>query len=315
MRTTLRRPMTAVAIAAALALTACGQDGTRTATADDSPAAAFPTTITTDAGAVRIAERPDAIVSLGATATEMLFAVGAGEQVKAVDEHSNYPAEAPTTELSSYEPNVESIIALGPDLVVVASDKGGLRQQLGAAGIPVLVLPAAAELDDVYEQLGQIGQATGHVEQAEEVAADVREQLERLAASAPKAKQPVTYYHELTPDYYSVTSSTFVGQVFGLLGMTSIADAAPGGTEENGGYPQLSAEYVVKADPDFIFLADTICCQQTPAAVAERPGWSGIAAVRNDRVIALNDDIASRWGPRIVELLDAAADALATLSS
>lgn len=316
MRTTLRRPITAVAVAAALALTACGQDtgADSAATAADNGTAAFPATVTTAAGDVRIEEEPEAIVSLGATATEMLFAIGAGDQVKAVDEHSNYPAEAPKTDLSSYEPNVEAIVALAPDLVVVANDKGDLGKQLGAADIPLMVLPAAATLDEVYEQFDQLGQATGHADEADEVAADVRDQLERIAASSPKPEQPVTYYHELTPDYYSATSATFVGQVFGLLGMTSIADKAPGGTSENGGYPQLSAEYIVKADPDVIFLADTVCCQQTPAAVAKRPGWSSIAAVKDDRVIPLNDDIASRWGPRIVELLEAAADALATMT-
>ena len=314
MRTTLRRPITAAAVAAALSLTACGQDVGSAARATDSGGAAFPTTVTTANGDVRIEDEPDAIVSLGATATEMLFAIGAGDQVKAVDEHSNYPTEAPKTDLSSYEPNVEAIIALAPDLVVVANDKGDLGKQLGAADIPLLVLPAAATLDEVYEQLGQLGQATGHPDEADDVATDVRTQLERIATSTPKPEQPVTYYHELTPDHYSATSATFVGQVFGLLGLTSIADKAPGGTSENGGYPQLSAEYVVKADPDIIFLADTKCCQQTPAAVAKRPGWSSIAAVENDRVIPLDDDVASRWGPRVVELLKAAADALATMN-
>jgi iron complex transport system substrate-binding protein len=316
MRTTLRRPITAAAFAAALALTACGQDADvgSAATAADNGTAAFPATVTTAAGDVRIEEEPDAIVSLGATATEMLFAIGAGDQVKAVDEHSNYPTDAPKTDLSSYEPNVEAIIALAPDLVVVANDKGDLGKQLGAADIPLLVLPAAATLDEVYEQFDQLGQATGHPDEADDVATDVRTQLERIAASTPKPDQPVTYYRELTPDHYSATSATFVGQVFGLLGLTSIADKAPGGTSENGGYPQLSVEYVVKANPDIIFLADTKCCQQTPAAVAKRPGWSSIAAVQNKRVIPLDDDVASRWGPRVVELLEAAADALATLN-
>lgn len=316
MRTTLRRSLTAVAVAAALTLTACGQADRAggPAAAADSGADAFPTTVTTAAGDVRIEEEPDAIVSLGATATEMLFAIGAGDQVKAVDEHSNYPADAPRTDLSSFEPNVEAVIALAPDLVVVANDKGGLGEQLGAVDIPLMVLPAAATLEEVYAQFAQLGQATGHPEEAAELAADVRSSLERIARETAKPEKPVSYYHELTPDHYSATSATFVGQVFGLLGMTSIADAAPGGTNENGGYPQLSAEYVVKANPDVIFLADTICCQQTAAEVAKRPGWSSISAVQNDRVIALNDDVASRWGPRVVELLEAAADALATMT-
>ena len=94
--------------------------------------------------------------------------------------------------------------------------------------------------------------------------------------------------------------------------MENIADAADGG---GGGYPQLSAEYVIRADPDLIFLADTKCCGQSPATVAERPGWNSITAVRRRGVIPLDDDVASRWGPRIVEYLRAIADAVSDVEA
>lgn len=310
MRTVLCRPFVALAAAAALALSGCGQDAGDLAQAP-APTAAFPVTVSTDNGKVTIGERPKAIVSLAVSATEMMFAIGAGEQVKAVDKYSNFPPEAPTTDMSAFEPNIEAIIALEPDLVVLDRDRGRLREQLAAVSIPAMLLPPAENLADVYDQFEQLGQATGHTHEAAKVAADVRGQLRAIAASAPKPAEPLTYYHELTPEYYSATSGTFVGQVFGLLGMTSIADSAPGGTSENGGYPQLSAEYILKADPDFIFLADTVCCQQSPASLAKRPGWSDLSAVKNGTVVPLNDDVASRWGPRIVELLRAAANALA----
>src|SRR5262249_19213198 len=108
--------------------------------------------------------------------------------------------------------------------------------------------------------------------------------------------------------YYSVTSKTFVGSLFSMLGLKNIAD--PSGTADTA-YPQLSAEVIVKADPDLIFLADTKCCGQSAATVANRAGWSGCSAVRNGRVIALDDDIASRWGPRVVDLLRAITEAVA----
>ncbi|MGH9283698.1 MAG: ABC transporter substrate-binding protein, partial [Acidimicrobiales bacterium] len=104
--------------------------------------------------------------------------------------------------------------------------------------------------------------------------------------------------------YFSATSKTFIGSVYALLGLENIADAADA---EGGGYPQLSAEYIVQADPDFIFLADTRCCQQSAASVAGRDGWGGIAAVRTGSVVALDDDVASRWGPRVVDFLEAVA--------
>ena len=115
-----------------------------------------------------------------------------------------------------------------------------------------------------------------------------------------------TYYYELDNTYYSVTSNTFVGQIFSLFGLSNIAD----GVEEGNDYPHLSAEVIVSADPDFIFLADTKCCGQTAETVAARDGWGTMKAVTSGKVIELDDDVASRWGPRVVELVQSIASAL-----
>ena len=120
----------------------------------------------------------------------------------------------------------------------------------------------------------------------------------------------MSVYHELGPDLYSVTSSTFVGRVYALFGLKNIADAADtGGT----GYPKLSAEYVVSQSPDIVVLADIKCCAQTPQTVAARPGWSHVAAVRTGTIVRIDDSIASRWGPRIVNFVRAVAGAVAHL--
>jgi iron complex transport system substrate-binding protein len=147
------------------------------------------------------------------------------------------------------------------------------------------------------------------VGQAQAEVSNIKAQIKQIVAATPKKSTPITYYFELEQDYYSVTSTTFVGQLLGLLGMKSIADAATGAAA-SGGYPQLSAEFIIKSNPNYIFLADTICCGQTPKKVDTRPGWSVLSAVKDDRVVGLNDDIASRWGPRIVDLLRTVADAL-----
>src|SRR5262249_14377104 len=130
--------------------------------------------------------------------------------------------------------------------------------------------------------------------------ATMKQQIDAISKST--RKQNATYYYELDQTYYSVTSTTFIGRVLGLLGLKSIADSAKGAAA-SGGYPQLSAEYILKADPDYVFLADTKCCKQSRATVAKRPGWSTLNAVRDGRVVPLDDDIASRWGPRVVDLL------------
>ena len=261
-----------------------------------------------------MASRPRAILSLSPTATEMLYAIGAGSQVKAVDSLSDYPPQAPRTKLSAYQPNVEAIVAEKPDLVVESGDTGQLTKRLAAFGIPVLELPAPAKLADEYTEFDQLGQATGHLAQAQQEVARLRTQLHQITAAAPHHAKPLTYYYELDQTYYSVTSSTFVGQLLALLGMKSIADRASGAAK-SGGYPQLSAEYVIKANPDYIILADTLCCHQDAASVAKRPGWSALAAVKAGHIIALNDDIASRWGPRVPDLLRTVETAIAKGSS
>jgi iron complex transport system substrate-binding protein len=300
-----RLPALAAAAVLAAACAACGSSQATGGTASPAPASAagsFPATVQAANGAVHIGSRPTAIISLSPTSTEMLYAIGAGGQVKAVDGDSDYPPQAPQTKLSGFQPNVEAIVGYKPDLVVVDGNTGGLIKSLAAFKIPVLELPAAAKLSDVYAQFDELGRATGHLAQAEQENMKIRSQLKQIAAAAPHHKAPLTYYYELDQTYYSVTSATFVGQLLHLLGMKSIADTATGAAAA-GGYPQLSSEFIIKANPDYIILADTVCCHQDAATVASRPGWSGLTAVKEGHIIALNDDIASRWGPRITDLL------------
>lgn len=311
MHATARRLLTTACLVAGATLPAgCSGSSSPAPPASSAPASAtFPVTVHTADGTVVIKSRPTAIVSLSPSATEDLYAIGAGAQVKAVDKYSDYPAGTPRTGLSELQPNIESIVALKPDLVVLADTADSLAARMKALSIPVLVLPAAARIADVYTEIDELGQATGHEQQALVLDASIRTQLTAIVASAPHRSSPLTYYYELSPDYYSITSDTFVGQLLRLIGLKSIADAASGAAK-SGGYPQLSSEFIVKADPDFVFLADTICCQQDAAVVAKRPGWAQTTAVRSHHVVPLNDDIASRWGPRIVDLLRTIADAV-----
>jgi iron complex transport system substrate-binding protein len=265
-------------------------------------------TIEADNGAVTLDEEPDAIVSLSATASESLFAIGAGEQVIAVDDQSNYPAEAPVTDLSGFEPNVEAIAGYEPDLVVAAYDPGGLVGGLEKLDIPVLLQDAAPDLDAAYEQIATLGEATGNGEGAETVVESMQTEIDELVASVPRAAG-ATVYHELGPDFFSATSETFIGSVYELFGLVNIADAAEGA--DAGGYPQLTGEYIVSESPDLIVLADTTCCDQTAETVSGRPGWDQIEAVQNGDIVEADDDIASRWGPRTVMFVELIAESLA----
>lgn len=270
--------------------------------------AAFPVTVTDDVGPVTIEERPEAIISLSAVATEMLFEIGAGQQVVAVDDQSNYPPEAPMTDLSGFTPNLEAILSFEPDLVIVTFDPGDLVAGLEAAGVPVVLFGAAVTIDDVYRQIEALGTATGNLEAAEDVNESIRSELDELVAESAGLGEDVTYYHEIDDTYYTVTSSTFFGEIYGLFGMINIADPA----DEDGsafGYPQLSAEFIVSQDPDILFLADTLY-GVSAESVAQRPGWDAMTAVQNGNIVELDSNVASRWGPRIVEFAESIATAL-----
>ena len=300
--------LVAVATAASLALAVAVAAGAPT-----TPVAAtqFPVTITTPAGKVTVRQRPRRIVSLSPTATESLFAIGAGRLVIAVDDQSDYPRAAPRTSLSGFTPNVEAIAAHRPDLVVIAYDPKGLASALRRLGITVVHHDGARTIAGAYQQIRQLGLVTGHAREAARLVRTMKARIDAIVARARPTARRLSVYHELTPDLYSATSKTFVGKVYEALGLRNIADAADSvGT----GYPQLSAEYVVSASPDLIVLADTACCGQSAATVAARPGWNRISAVRTGSIVRVHDSIASRWGPRLVDFFRAMSAALARLS-
>jgi len=305
----LRRSTPALLLTATLALTACGGDtsASRTPAPESSDAGAFPVTVAGAGGELILEEQPDSIVSLSATSTEMLFAIGAGDQVAAVDDTSNYPEEAPVTDLSAFTPNAEAIAGYEPDLVILSNDQNGIVDALDALSVPTLLLEAAATVDDTYAQLETLGDATGHAEEADEVIADVQDRIAAAVESVPDDAQGMRVYHELDPSFFSADSSTFIGSIYTLFGLENIADG-PG--EAAGGYPQLSPEYVVGQAPDLIVLADTKCCGQSAETVAQRPAFDTVPAVQEDRVLAADDDVASRWGPRIADFAEAVAGAL-----
>ncbi len=303
----LRLPLAVAAVAALLA-TGCAGDESPAQTTENPTSGDFPVTV----GDVTLAEQPTAIISLSPTVTEMLFAIGAGSQVVAVDEFSNYPPEAPTTDLSGYTPNPEAIAAYDPDLVVISAYAEELVPQLTSLGIPVHVAPdTAVTLDDVYQQIEELGALTGHRSEAEALVAEMSAEIEELVAQVPDREEPLTYFYELDDQLYTVTSESFVGTLFSMVGLQSIADEHD---VDGTGYPQLSVEIVLQSDPDVIFLADTKCCGQSVETVKARDGWDELTAVQQDRIVELDDDIASRWGPRIVELLRQAVDAVTQIS-
>lgn len=301
----------AALVVSALALTGCASDGEEArGGADSGGEGNFPVSVATGpAGSgqeLTLDERPERIVSLSPTATESLFAIDADDQVVAVDEYSYYPAEAPVDEgLSGYRTSVEAVLAHDPDLVVIAMEEDSLLQGMAAVDVPVLFMPPAANLDDAYAQIETLGAATGNVGGAAEVVRDMSREIGEAVQSVPAEIRDagLSYYHEVSSDHYSITDDTFLGTVYGQFGLESIAT----GDAE---YPQLNAEAIVGANPDLIFLANSTSESMTAEDVAARPGWSEITAVKEGRIEALDEDLASRWGPRLPEFFRSIAAVL-----
>ena len=296
--------LVALVLAAALAVFVSGAAGRTVAPGQ------FPVTIVTPTGKVTVSKRPTRIVSLSPSATESLFAIGAGAQVVAVDDQSDYPKNAPQTTLSGFTPNVEAIASYRPDLVVTSYNTRGLVESLERLRIPVIFHDAPKRFAGAYQQIRQLGLVTGRQAGAARVIRSMKTRIGRVVAAARGKAGRLSVYHELTPDFYSASSRSFVGQAYTALGLKNIADEADSaGT----GFPQLSAEYIVSSSPDLIVLADSICCGQKPSTVAARPGWDRISAVRTGSIVSVHDSIASRWGPRLVSFFRALSAALARL--
>ena len=259
------------------------------------PAAAAPKSF----NGVPLPKAAQRIVSLSDASTEDLFALGAGKQVVAADSFSTYPKAAPTTKIQALDPNAEAIATYRPDLVVISDNVRNISAQLAALKIPVLYLPAPKNLNGAYGQMQQLGAVTGRQAGAAQLVARLKQRVTRIVRSVKHTSQPITVYHELDQSGFSASSRTFIGQVYSLLRLKNIADRAPKG----GAYPQLSREFIVSADPDLIVLADTVCCGQSVKTLSKRPGFDQIVAVRNHDVLAVNDTVASEWGPRIVDFL------------
>ncbi len=239
--------------------------------------------------------KPIRIVSLSPSLTEILFAIGAGPQVVAVDSHSNYPLGTPITSLSALEPNMEAIAAFYPDLVLLSYDIGDLVKGLNTIGIETMLLPAAGNFDEIIHQINKLGEKTGKQDQAEKISADMQSRLTYLI-NIMEGEKSLKVYHEIDENYYSASSSSFIGSIYKRLNMTNIADKAD---IEGNGYPKLSPEYILLSNPEMMVIPsrDPKYIQK----VKNRPGWLTIDAIKKDRLLILDPDIASRWGPRVIE--------------
>ena len=283
--------------AAALLTAACG--GGR---APETVPAYFPVTVErADGKELTFDTPPQRIVSLSPGHTEILFAIGAGDQVVAVDTESDFPEEAAAkTKFDATSPDLEAIEGLDPDLVVVMDGPDELVQSLDQRGLPALWLELPVFLEDIFDQIDVLGEITGHRDQSDSL---VDAMDGRVVAILDKVGATVgpRVYHELDDELTTVSLDTFIGELYQIL----LAENVAGRSEEP--FPRLTLDDIVGGDPEVIIVTHS---GASPESVMERPGWQDIAAVKNDRVYAVDPDIVNRPGPRLVDGLETLANLL-----
>ncbi len=237
---------------------------------------------------------PKRIISLSPSITEILFEIGSGNQVIAVDNFSNYPNETPISDISAYDPNVEAISLLNPDLVILSYNIKNLKTALKKIGIETIYLPAPLNFEDILDQIDYLGQKTGNEDKAKKLISKMKSKmktLQKLRENEPATK----IYHELDPNYYSPSKFSFIGDIYQKLNYKNVANKAD---ITNLGYPKLSPELIISENPDLIILPGKD--NKYVENVKSRPGWNYIKAVKKNNFLLTNSDIASRWGPRIL---------------
>jgi len=304
----------AVALFLALLLAlaaACGDDGNNGVKAGTSTPAAttaasqYPLTLNDGKSrSVTLKTAPQRIASLSPAATEILFAIGAGDQVAAVDKFSNYPPEASShQQLDAFEPSVEAIAGAQPDLVLLVYDPGNLVDGLTNAGLTVFFLETPTSVEGVLAQIRMLGQATGHTQEAEELVTTMEQGIQDIQAKLADVQQGPRVFHEVDNQLYTVAPDSFVGNLYTILKAQNIA----AGSDQ--AFPQLSQEAIIEADPEVIILGDAAGGESLDTVKA-RPGWGNISAVKSGRVYVIDPDIVSRPGPRLVDALQTLAPML-----
>jgi iron complex transport system substrate-binding protein len=292
---------------------ACGDDdddgegdqpaaSTQDGNSEEAAQSSFPLTVTRSDGVeLTLEAQAERIVSLDPSATEILYAIEAGDQVVASDLFSNFPEEAQAkARLDAYQPSPEAILAEGPDLVLMFVNNTGAVEILDDLGATVLYLEVPDSLEGIYERIELYGSITGHEDEATELVESMEGRVDAVVEAVSSIEEGPRIFHELDPTLFTVTSSSFIGELYELIKAENIADSA------EGEFPQLTSEAVIAADPEVIILADEEFGESLET-VHSRPGWDVISAVVEERVYGVNPDIASRPGPRIVEFLETVA--------
>lgn len=304
----MRVPFLRSLVIVLLVASACGTATTPVPTQQPSPAATaaavvFPTTVTDFQNrSVTVPARPERIVSIGPSITEFLFALGAGPRVVGADDFSDEPAAAKQVEkVGGIKVNFEKVVSLRPDLVLSVKFSDGTIEKLVGAGLLVLVVDPQS-VGEVSRTAILLGRAVGS--DGEAMARDIQKRVDDVRTKVASAATKPRVYHEIDASdptkIFTVGPGSYIHDLIDIAGGQNVAARAPSA------YPQLSAEEILRSDPEIIVLAAAEYSAK-PDQVAARTGWSVITAVRNKNIVTIAPNLIDRPGPRVGEAAEAYA--------
>lgn len=266
-------------------------------TGEDEGDELFPVTLTDKTGTeVTIEEEPERIITAVSSATEIVFAVGAGDRVVGVNEWDNYPEEVFEIEkIGDLNLNIEKIVELEPDLVVADVLNGDDVEALRNVGVKVLVL-GSQSLEQVYEDIELVGKATGLVDESVSLINEMKEKVTNIQNKVKDLsdEQRLTVWVEVDPELYSAGKGSFIDELLTIVGANNLI-----GDME--GWPQVSEEIIIERNPDVIITTYGDYVEDPIGSVLGRENWSNIEAIKNEKVVDFNPDLITRAGPRLVD--------------
>lgn len=313
MKTTFRYSILSLILLMALFLSACAPDAPAATSAPVVSPTPAPITLIDGLGKPFAFDKPvQKIISLAPSNTEILFAIGAGNQVVARDAFSDYPEAAKQIKDIGGgwgEVDTEAIVALAPDLVLAAEINAAEQvKALEDLGLKVYYLSNPQTLDGMYENLRTVALLTGHEDETENLIESLKSRVAAIDAKITGAAEKPLVFYELdgTDPNAPWTSGpgTFVDLLLTQAGGTNLGNLL------DSSWAQISLENLVTEDPDVILLGDAVWGGVTPEAVAARAGWESLAAVKNGKVFPFDDNLISRPGPRMVDGLEQLAKLL-----
>ncbi|EJD8480144.1 ABC transporter substrate-binding protein [Staphylococcus pseudintermedius] len=253
---------------------------------------------------------PERIISLMPSNTEILYELGLGDKVVGVSTVDDYPKGVKEKQqFDAMQLNKEALIKAQPDLILAhesqKASQGKVLDSLEESGIRVAYVKDAHSINEMYETFNQIGKLTGTEQQAEKLVKETKHNIQQVVDTIPKHKKAPHVFIEIAsqPEMYTAGKGTFMNDMLKQLHAQNVFD-------DTEGWPKVSKEQIIKKNPDVMIATSGVSTKDYRNDVQQRGGFEGVNAVKEDRVVALNDDMLSRPGPRLDDAMKMLRDAV-----